>query len=466
MEKKIDSKKASLFYLIGTLFNKGIGFITVPIFTRILTVEDYGIVTTYNSWVSILMVFMSLALYMSVRLSFIDYKEKTNDFLSTILLFTMIYGSIISLIVYAVALIVPMEMSSIVVLLCMLQSLGSALIEDISQFLMMKYRYRFRTMIMVLPNLISTIVAIYIIKYIISTGLYLGRIVPTSLITFLIGLGLSIFFLLKGKIALNKEYLSFGLKVSLPLVLHGIALNILSQSDRTMITMIRNITETGIYGLIYNFSMIATVITTAFEGIWVPFFIRKMNDKRYADIDAMVTKYIELMTIAMIGMTLMGTEVVKLLATEPYWEGITIIPPIVLSNYLIFIYSLYVNVEHYYKKTIFISINTIIAAFSNIIMNYFFITWWGYVGAAYSTLISYGISLVLHYIYARRLNNKIISLKKIALPTVVLVGIVIIFYMFMNWWIIRWCVAFGSVVVLALKEKEFLMSLIGRRRNA
>lgn len=466
MEKKIDSKKASLFYLIGTLFNKGIGFITVPIFTRILTVEDYGIVTTYNSWVSILMVFMSLALYMSVRLSFIDYKEKTNDFLSTILLFTMIYGSIISLIVYAVALIVPMEMSSIVVLLCMLQSLGSALIEDISQFLMMKYRYRFRTMIMVLPNLISTIVAIYIIKYIISTGLYLGRIVPTSLITFLIGLGLSIFFLLKGKIALNKEYLSFGLKVSLPLVLHGIALNILSQSDRTMITMIRNITETGIYGLIYNFSMIATVITTAFEGIWVPFFIRKMNDKRYADIDAMVTKYIELMTIAMIGMTLMGTEVVKLLATEPYWEGITIIPPIVLSNYLIFIYSLYVNVEHYYKKTIFISINTIIAAFSNIIMNYFFITWWGYVGAAYSTLISYGISLVLHYIYARRLNNKIISLKKIALPTVVLVGIVIIFYMFMNWWIIRWCVAFGSVVVLALKEKKFLMSLIGRRRNA
>lgn len=466
MEKKIDSKKASLFYLIGTLFNKGIGFITVPIFTRILTVEDYGIVTTYNSWVSILMVFMSLALYMSVRLSFIDYKEKTNDFLSTILLFTMIYGSIISLIVYAVALIVPMEMSSIVVLLCMLQSLGSALIEDISQFLMMKYRYRFRTMIMVLPNLISTIVAIYIIKYIISTGLYLGRIVPTSLITFLIGLGLSIFFLLKGKIALNKEYLSFGLKVSLPLVLHGIALNILSQSDRTMITMIRNITETGIYGLIYNFSMIATVITTAFEGIWVPFFIRKMNDKRYADIDAMVTKYIELMTIAMIGMTLMGTEVVKLLATEPYWEGITIIPPIVLSNYLIFIYSLYVNVEHYYKKTIFISINTIIAAFSNIIMNYFFITWWGYVGAAYSTLISYGISLVLHYIYARRLNNKIISLKKIALPTVVLVGIVIIFYMFMNWWIIRWCVAFGSVVVLALREKKFLMSLIGRRRNA
>lgn len=465
MEKKTDSKKASLFYLVGTLFNKGIGFITVPIFTRILTVEDYGIVTTYNSWVSMLMVFMSLALYMSVRLSFIDYKEKTDDFLSTILLFTLIYGSIFSFIAYVVALVVPTGMNAVIVLLCMLQSLGSALTENVSQFLMMKYRYKFRTMVMILPNLISTVVAIYVIKNVLSSNLYLGRIVPTAIITLFIGLGLTVFFIPKGKISLNKDYIIFGLKVSVPLVLHGVALGILSQSDRTMITMIRNATETGVYGLIYNFSMIATVITTAFEGIWVPFFIKRMNDGNYSDINLMVTKYIELMTIAMIGVTLIGPEVVRLLATEPYWEGITIIPPIVLSNYLIFVYSLYVNVEHYYKKTVFISINTVIAAVSNIVMNYFFITWWGYVGAAYSTLISYGISLILHYIYARKLNDKVIPLKNIVAPTAILVGIVIIFYVFMNLWIVRWAVALVCAVILAFKEKDFLLSLIREKRN-
>ena len=40
------------------------------------------------------------------------------------------------------------------------------------------------------------------------------------------------------------------------------------------------------------------------------------------------------------------------------------------ANFLIFAYSLYVNIEHYYKKTVFVSTNTIIAAILNIIMNF------------------------------------------------------------------------------------------------
>ena len=46
MKKKVSLKKAGSYYFVGTLFNKGIGFLTVPIFTRILTVSDYGIVTS------------------------------------------------------------------------------------------------------------------------------------------------------------------------------------------------------------------------------------------------------------------------------------------------------------------------------------------------------------------------------------------------------------------------------------
>ena len=79
MNDNVSLKKASTFYLIGSLFNKGIGFITVPIFTRILTLSDYGIVTTYNSWVSIISMFISLALYMGIRLSFVDYENKMID---------------------------------------------------------------------------------------------------------------------------------------------------------------------------------------------------------------------------------------------------------------------------------------------------------------------------------------------------------------------------------------------------
>lgn len=458
MERKSNLKKASTFYLVGTLFNKGIGFITVPIFTRILSVSDYGIVTTYNSWVSILMMFMSLALYMAVRASFVDYKEHTKDFLSVIITFTCLFGCLFSLIVIVISFIAPINLSLSILILCLIQALATAIIENVSMFFMMNYQYKARTALMVLPNLLSTIVSIFLIKKVLSSELYFGRIVPNAIITLLFGL-MALLYSFKGtKVRFNKEYLQYGLKISVPLVLHGIALNILSQSDRTMITMIRSSEETGIYGLIYNFSMIATVITTAFDGIWVPFFTRKMNERDYNSINAFAEKYVEFMSVAMIGVILVGPEIVKLLSTKAYWEGIKIIPPIVLANYFIFIYTMYVNVEHYYKKTVFISINTTIAAVSNILLNIVFIYIWGYVGAAYTTLISYILSLILHYRYARKVDSKVFGLKHYVYPLIVIFVSVVAFYLFINNWYIRWLTAIITVVIFGVKEKDFLLN--------
>lgn len=62
---------------------------------------------------------------------------------------------------------------------------------------------------------------------------------------------------------------------------------------------------------------------------------------------------------------------------------------------MIFAYSLYVNIEHYYKKTPYITVNTIIAAASNIVLNFIFIPRYGYIAAAYTTLASYFISFCI-----------------------------------------------------------------------
>lgn len=69
-------KSASTYYLIGTLFNKGFAFLTVPIFTRILSTADYGVVTTYDSWIGISSVVIGFAIYMGIRSSFVDYPER------------------------------------------------------------------------------------------------------------------------------------------------------------------------------------------------------------------------------------------------------------------------------------------------------------------------------------------------------------------------------------------------------
>ena len=449
-------KKAGTFYFIGNIFNKGISFLTVPVFTRILSTADYGIVTTYNSWIGILSMIVGFALHMSVRMAAVDYKDKLDDFMSSIILFVTLTSFSITAVVAGGIKLLHIDANIVLVIICMLQAYASATIEDYSNYLMMKYEYKARTALMILPNLISVVLSVYMIKYVLESDLYMGRIIPTAVVTIFFGLVTVCITLKKGKFRINKEYIKYAMAISAPLILHGIALNILSQSDRIMITSLAGAAQTGIYSLIYNFSMIATVITTTLEGIWVPWFINKLKLNSRDEINVVAKDYINLMTYAMVALILIAPEVVKILANESYWEGISIIPPVVLANYVIFAYSLYVNIEHYYKKTPYITVNTIIAAASNIVLNFIFIPKYGYIAAAYTTLASYLISFVLHSRYARKLEPNLYPLRQFMEPIIHLLTVTVIFYAFKNQFVIRWLLMVVYIASRFYKERKRL----------
>lgn len=372
--KKKDFAEAGALYFIATLFNKGIGFVTVPIFSRILTTSDYGTVTTFNSWVSMISVFISLALYNAVRNSFVDMDDKERPhFLSTIITFTgLVFLTVMGVCVVATVF-VPRNINTALIFMCIIQSFGYALINDYSYYLMMRYRYKFRAALMVLPGLISVVLSIFAILFILKDNLYLGRIVPTTAVYGIFAIVVLMAVYSKTKPELNLDYLKYGLKIALPLVLHSIALQILSQSDRVMITSLRNAAETGVYSLVYNLSMIATVITTSLDGIWVPWFTGKLKERKIREINVLAMDYVHLMTYAMVALILVGPEILKIFADQRYWEGMSIIPPIALANYMIFMYTMYVYIEHYYKKTVYITKNTLIAAGLNVILNFILI---------------------------------------------------------------------------------------------
>ena len=321
-------------------------------------------------------------------------------------------------------------------------------------YLMKQYRYKFRTVLMILPNLISVILSVIAIKYLLTKDLYIGRIVPTALTVIIFGILVCVLVYSKSRCFLNRDYLKYALSFSLPLILHGIALNILSQSDRTMITWLADSSQTGIYSLIYNFSMIATVITTSLEGIWVPWFYNKLQTKIYDEINVVAKDYINLMTYCMIGVIMVGPEVVKLLASSNYWDGIKIIPPVVLSNFIIFAYTLYVNIEHYHKKTKGITFNTVIAAITNIILNLLLIPRYGYVAAAFTTLVSYLVSFVLHAYKSKKLEPNLYSITYFALPLMEIVIATVLFYVFMDNSIVRWVILIIYVVTMLAKERN------------
>ena len=229
-----------------------------------------------------------------------------------------------------------------------------------------------------------------------------------------------------------------------------------------MITSLRNAAETGIYSLVYNLGMISTVITSSLDGIWIPWFTEKLKNRKIKEINTLVMDYVHLMTYAMVGLILVSVEVLKIFADHRYWVGVNIIPPIVLANYIIFMYTLYVNIEHFHKKTPYITVNTLIAAAINLGLNFIFIPKYGYVAAAYTTLVAYIIAFILHARYAKKIEPELYPLKMFISPLLQILVFTGIYYATLDLWIIRWGILVLYLVAILFKERFRIGILIPR----
>ena len=77
--------RASLWSMICIGTQKGITLLSMPIFTRLLTREQYGVFTVYQSWYTILVIFATLNLYGGVyNNGLLKYEKRRNEFTSSI----------------------------------------------------------------------------------------------------------------------------------------------------------------------------------------------------------------------------------------------------------------------------------------------------------------------------------------------------------------------------------------------
>lgn len=449
--------KASGLYMIGNLFNKAIAFITIPIFTRLLTTSEYGITQTYLSWVSILTLIVGLSLGNSIRSAYVDFRDDIEGYVSSIFGLSLLSFLLSSTLIIAGAMRFA-EIDMVLVVCCLIQSYCQFVFTTITTKYMMKVDYLKKTLLLALPNLIIQIIAIICIVNIGDFPKYYGYIIPYMAVYLAVGGYYVISSFIRGKKLVNLKYWKYALAFSLPLIFHGLSLVLLSSSDRIMITSLYSSSETGIYSLIYNLSMVAMAVTSSLEGVWVPWFTRKMMSGEKADINKNIVKYLELALVVMLCLMFVAPEVVKFMADKEYWSGIYMIPPLVFASYEMYMYTVYVNVEYYYKSTRFIAFNTVVAALTNLVLNFIFIPHFGGTAACFTTVASYLLSFVMHARHSRKLDSTLFPIKQFALPTIVFLAAIVVAYIFMEMFVVRWLlVIVGGIgyAVFALKTKRF-----------
>ena len=78
--------KVSTAYTVCSILQKCLSFITLPLFTRLLTTEEYGQYTIYSSWMGILTIFLTLNLaYGSFQTAMVKFENKRSEYINSIL---------------------------------------------------------------------------------------------------------------------------------------------------------------------------------------------------------------------------------------------------------------------------------------------------------------------------------------------------------------------------------------------
>lgn len=406
-EKLPLAAKASAAYAICSIIQKCISFITMPLFTRIMTTEQYGEMTVYSSWSGIFSIVLTLNLaYGSFSPAMIKYEKNRYSYISSI------QGIFLALSALFIVIYVPFTdywnslfgLSTPLVFLLVLETISVNSIHLWSGKKRFDYEYKPIITVTLLMSIISTVVSL--IAVINSDNKGFVRIVAHSVVVSLIGIGVFVYNYIKGKSLFNREYWKYALGFNIPLLAYYLSQTIFNQSDRIMIDHYCGKGKAAIYGVAYTLAMILTFVLNAINNSYVPWFYQKIKEGKEKENAKISLGIAALMAVLVLAVVIMAPEVIMIMAGEKYHDAIWIIPPVAISLILLFYSQLFINVQFYYEKKSELVYASIGAAVANIILNAILIPKVSYIAAGYTTMVSYIIFAVANYFTMKRVAKK------------------------------------------------------------
>ena len=425
---------ASIVYTLASLFSRGLAIITTPIFTRIMPTDQVGVVSLFQSWASIIGTVATLALTSGgFQLSLREFGKERDRYVSSVLTLTTLMG-VLLMAVYAFAPGFWNDVTGLPTPLMVLMLLY-LLFSPAQDFWLLRQRYEYKYKVAGLftfvSALISSIVAVYAVIRASQSGVQeLGavRLFATYSISISCSFVIWIAILLKGKTLYSGQFWKFSLSLSLPLIGNSIASQVLDVSDRTMISSMVGNDAVGIYSTLYTVSSLSLIVWTAINSSFIPYLYENMGDPQKTDkLRTLSSGILAMFSVVAFLATMLAPEIVRILTTEQYYEAIYIMPPIAAGVFFTAVSNMYSNVLIYFRKTQFIMISSALAAVLNVILNYIGIRQFGYIAAAYTTMIAYIVLGVSQMVVATKVYyNTTQGTRKFVYNTKLIGGILVL----------------------------------------
>jgi len=195
---------------------------------------------------------------------------------------------------------------------------------------------------------------------------------------------------------------------SLPLVIAGMGGMVNETFDRLMLRWwlpgepVYREEQVGIYNACYKLSILVTLFIQAFRMGAEPFFFKQAESENPQRVYARVMKFFVIIISIMFLAVALYMPVWKHFIGPKYWEGLKVVPILLLANMFL---GIYYNLSIWYKlghKTMAGAWITLVGAGITIVINYLFIPHFSYMACAWATFTCYASMMVVSFVWGQK----------------------------------------------------------------
>lgn len=389
--------KQTAIYGLGSIFNKMLGFLLIPIYSTFIPIGDFGDLAVMEITILFLTSVLHFGIFSGHQRYFFIEKEKNNY---GIFLFNNYAGNLILTIIA----ILPFFLFSSRISQLFYENttqtenlklvFGIVVAEILCVVPFQILQFEEKPVRYLLLNVFKLTFSFFLTRYFVKDlsmgieGILYARLAGAASTAVI-----SLLFVIIPRIKIKWDFplLWLSIKFGLPAIAGSLGYLIFQMNDRYMLNWLSTDMETGKYSFGYKIANFINLIFVSTIGLsYMPSIFSKEkeeNNTRYYR--KMLTYYCFLIAFIILGFLFFYKDLLTLVVTNKnYWEGLAVVPVLSLS-FMVMGMNYFVGIGLYLKnKMLHFLVPSLVAVILNITMNFFFIPLWGMMGAAYSTLCS------------------------------------------------------------------------------
>lgn len=427
MLDKIKSlSKQTLIYGTSQIIGRFLNFILVPFYTNIFPPSEYGVIAVIYSYIAFLNIIYSAGFEsgyfkFASTLEIGDEKENFSIPFFTILVNSAFFSLVMLVFSSPLSKLIGIRNAPEIIIYTALILFFDALVIVPFARLRLKNKAK-KFAALKITNIVLNVVLNFVLILVFKLGIVAVFIsnLAASIITFI----LLIPDIYKS-IALRYNSTLFNelSKFSLPYIPAGLSAIIVQVLDRPIMKYLTDDTTVGIYQANYRLGIFMMLIVSMFEYAWRPFFLNTANQPNAKEIFSKVlTIFMGLSSIILIILTFFIEDIIKIplprrghLIGAQYWSGVYIVPVILYAYIFNGIYVNLIAGIYIEKKTKYLPLITGLGAIINIAANFILIPYYGIMGGAIATFLSYFAMAVYIYFVTQKFYPVKYELKRIYL---------------------------------------------------